>query len=313
MQIQGIHRSLAKSKPKLLTLYQGHSYLAMLSDFQTYCWVHPQICDARHPINIPNMLQVSGWEQLDFDLCVNFSGGITKRILTDIAKARHIDIITYEMDSPIDIGSDLKYRFTGKNGLFTSESHKNVVHGNGEVIYPPILGFACQNPMIQRRLSVCTYGDNLKETESTSHFSDWHEIINTLPGCQIFGHNPRLGTFNPDLGQLNQILNDTKIYLNTKTGGYFPLDVLQAMTCGCVVISYNYPGIDGLLPKEFIVKNKKEARALISELVTKPHLLPSLGEINRQLAEKFKFNGLAAHINKEWENICEFGYKQYRV
>lgn len=312
MQTQSILRAINKDRPKLLTIYQNHSFLNMLSDFDVYCLILEQISPLKQPINMINVTCANQWEQLDFDLCVGFSGGIIRRILQDISRERKTDLINYEMDFPIDIGSDLKYRSSAKNSLFPSESFKNYVFGNGNIIFPYIGNFLCQKPIQQRAIQVCTIGDNLIETELSSHFSDWHDTVNTLAGCQIFGHNPRLGTVNPTPEQTLAILNDTRIYLNLKTSGYFPIELLQAISCGCVVISYEYPGIDSIVPKEFIVKNKKEARALLSELIAKPHIVPSISEFNANLGARFRKNQLSDYISKKWNNIHKRGFDFYK-
>lgn len=313
MQIQSILRNVTKERPKILTIYQNHSFLDMLSDFDVYCLVVPQIGEPKHPINMKNVVSITHYTQVSFDLCLSFSGGLTKRILEDIAKDRKIDCFTYELDYPIDIGSDLKFRSSSKNAIFPTNSFKEIVHGKGPVIPPHINKFFCRTKIEQRKLSACTIGDNLIETELSSHFSDWHEIVNTLPGCQIFGSNPRMGTFSPNPEQTEQILNDTKIYLNLKTYGYYPIEILQAMGCGCAVISYDFPGIKELLPKEFIASNKKEFRTILSELVAKPHLLPSISEFNIGIAKNYRKNYLSSYINKKWEDIHERGFQFYRV
>lgn len=313
MQVQSILKSITKEKPKILTVYQNHSFLNMLSDFDVYCLVVPQINEPKYPINMKNVATITQYSQISFDMCVSFSGGITKRILEDIANDRKIDLLVYEMDFPIDIGSDLKFRSSAKEALFPTESFKQVVHGKGIVVPPCIGNFFCKTNIQQRRLSVCMMGDGLIETELSSHFSDWHGIVNTLPGCQIFGFNPRMGTLNPTTEQTLEIFNDTKIYLNLKTSGYFPIEILQAMACGCVVISYDYPGIKEFLPQEFIVKNKQECRGILSELVAKPSILPSISEHNAKIAANYTKNHLTGHINKKWEDIHERGFQFYRV
>lgn len=312
MRLQSILRAQNKEKPKILTIYQGHSALDMLRDFSVYAWVVQGICNLMQPVT-SNVTPINGLESTDFDLCLSFSGGASRRILQDIANKNGTDLITYELDFPIDIGSELKYRSPIKNSLSPTESFKKAIFSGGEVCLPSINGFIPMIPIKNRPLNVCTTGDFLIETEVWSHWSDWHEIVNTLVGCQVFGYNPRMGTNLLSLPQLNDAFNNSKIYINTRTGGYFPLEIFQAMSCGCAVISYDYPGLRGVVPEQFIVKDKHEARELLSELVSKPSLIESVGEFNLKTAQIFKNNNLGNYINRKWENICEFDTDFFRV
>lgn len=313
MQIQTILRSINKSKPKLLTVYNNHNFLHMLKDFDVYCLVVPQISDLRHKIEFPNILPIGDYSSFEYDLCFSFSGGISSKILKEAAEKRRTDLINYELDYPIDIISDIPYISNNKNSLFPTESFKEKVNGKGDICFLNIGNFNNLNPINNRKINVCTIGDFLIESELSSHFSDWNYIVNTLSNCQIFGLNPRLGTYNPNPKELVNIFNNTKIYINTKTHGYFPIEMIQAMACGCAVISYDYPGIRDILPKIFIVNNKNECREKLSELISKPHIIEKIGEMNRSIVNNIKFNNLTEYINKKWEDICEHNTQFYRI
>lgn len=310
MQIQPILNTLTRRKPKILTVYQGHSFLESLSDYDVYCLVVPGICEAKHQFR-RNVCPISSHMGIEFDLCLSFSGGLSAKILSDIAKDRKIDHIKCEMDYASDVGSDIKYIAAGD--IFPTNSFLSKTKGKGEVIAPFVTpDFTCRSDVATRPINACTIGDFLIESEVSSHFSDWHYIVNTI-GSNVFGFNPKMGTQCPDLAQTAEILNSTKVYINTKTSGFFPMELCYAMACGCAVISYEYPGIEDILPQPFIVKNKEQCRAIFSQLVAKPDILRHAGSTNIALTEKLRRNNLTDYINKKWQDIYERGFEFYRI
>lgn len=310
MQIHTILNNLTKQSPKILTVYQGHSFLEALSNFEVYCLVVPGVCDVRHPFPL-NVCPVSSHNGIEFDLCVSFSGGLPTRILNDIARDKKIDHIRCEMDYVSDMGSDLKYIASGQ--VFPTNSFLKKTKGKGDIVLPySPPQFKCLNDVASRPINACTIGDFLIESETSSNFSDWHYIVNTI-GSSVFGFNPRMGTNCPNILQLVEVFNSTKVYINTRISGYFPLELCYAMACGCAVISYEYPGIEDIIPPAFVVKNKEECRVILSKMVSNPDLLRSVGQTNLALAEKFKKNGLTDYINKKWQDTYERGFEFYRI
>lgn len=311
MQVKKVLNSVLANRPKILTLYQGHQFLPMLSDFDVYCLVVPDLCQPTEPFP-PNICPIGQHNGLEYDLAISFSGGNSSKILDKICKENKIDLIVYEMDFVYDVASGMPYK--GIGDIFPTESYmKEASYSKKEVVLPTISpNFRMANSLDNRRISVCTFGNMLKETEIYSNYSDIHYIVNTI-GAQIFGINPRLGTTMPSENDKVSIFNSSKIILNTKTAGYFPIEIIQAMACGCVPVSYNYPGIKGLVPEALVVNNKNKAREIVSNLLTNPKTLQLFSNMCLSFAEKFKQNYLTDYITKRWKEINESGFKFYRI
>lgn len=316
MQIQRIIRNYRREKPKILTVYNSHSTLNMLRDFPVYCLMVPQLIEPRQNINFPNVVQVNNYTSIEYDLCLSFSGGMSSRILLDAAKHGNTELIKYEMEYVFDIVSGCKYRASkSSNSIFPNKSFMSRVFGSGDIIGPYIGDMNRTIPIYNRPLNVIIIGDNLVESELSSNFSDWHFLVNTLPGCSVLGFNPRLGTQSFLFEESQNVFNHAKIYVNTRQYGMFPTEIIQAMACGCVVISYDYPGIEEILPKQFIVKNKEECRALISSLVYDNETLNYISDVNVSIFKNGNYNNnkLTGYILKKWEDIREHSFEFHRL
>lgn len=314
-QIRSILKSVNKEKPKILTVFTSFSQLKMLEGFDVYCLIVEQFSSPKVNDGIPGIIFINDWRPLEFDLCVSFTGGIIGKTLSDIALERHIDCITYELNYPTDISTCMDYISSNKSSIFPSESFKKKVspNGNNKVITPSICpSFASLVPPSARQINAVTYGDFLFEREYETNFSDWRSIVNTLPS-QIYGFNPRLGTHNPTQAEFANILTNTKVFINLRTSGFFPMEVLQAMACGCVIISYPFPGIDSFVNAVQLKKNKEECREMLSYVLANEHYLNIISAANLSFAKNFKSNLFGQYIKETWENINEFGFQHYRI
>ncbi len=309
MQTQTALNSVLTKSPTIFTVYQGNQFLDMLSDFNVYALVVPNLCQPKEPFP-ENVFPVSSHKTLNFDLALTFSGGFSSRIIGDIANENKIDAFGYEMDNIVDVSMDMGY--ISKCNMFPTENFMRRLGGKGMIISPSISRmFQPKSHILSRGLNICFIGDMLKETEIFSNFSDIHHIVNTV-GAQIFGVNPSLGTNPVSQSDLVNVFNSTKIFINTRVGGYFPIEILQAMACGCVVISYDYPGVEDILPREFIVKDKFQCRELLSSLLSNPATLEYVSGINAQRATAFYEKRLTQVINRYWKEINESGFNFYR-
>ena len=314
LQTQQILKSVNKQKPKIFTLYTNVSNLRMLDGFEVYCLVNPMVAEPRtiDKENLSNVLFVNTHNALEFDLCVSFSGGLWGKILKDIAKERMVDCVIYEMNYPKDIGTQIKY-MTNDDSISPCLAFADVINGKANLV-PPCVSpeFGVMSNVLDRPVSVCTNCDYLIEHHLNTNYDDLHYLFNTIPS-QIFGFNPKMGTPCLSIAEFAQVLNSSKIYINTRTHEFFPTELLQAMACGCAVLSYDYPGVSNFIGEEFVCKNKEEARQKISKFLGNKELLSFVSQQNAEKAKAFKLNLLRVSLNNIWEDICEFGYKQYRV
>lgn len=312
--IRAIINSVTKSKPRLLTLYTNYSNVSMLRDFETYALVNQGIFLPKTRELLPNLLSVMDARELDFDLCVSFSGGHLNNILADIAKDRGIDIITYEMNFMKDLRTDIGYIASNKNSYFPSVGMAKKCYGNEDNILIPNVNaiFNSVNPILNRQIDIACFGEFLIEKEEETNFSEWKYITNTIPSA-IYGFNPKINSYNPRLEELPSIYNQVKVVLNTKTHGLFPMELLEAICCGCIAVSYPFPGIEDF-PGVKVVNSKEECRQYISDLLYNKEKLKAISDFNSNNGLYFKQrNDIMGLILKKWRDINEFGFQHYRL
>ena len=313
-QIQSILKSVNKQKPKIFTVFTTYAHLRMLKDFEVYYLINRGIAEPKIQDFTTNAIAVNGHQGLEFDLCFSFSGGLAGRVLKDIAKEVRVDYVTYELNYPNDLSSDIRYITENKDNFSPSLKFSEAIGANPNLLIPYVTSeFKPKVPILNRPIQACTHGEFLIEKEQETNFSDWRHIVNTLPS-QIFGCNPRMGTHIPTITEFADILSNTRVYINTRTAGFYPMEILQAISCGCAVISYPYPGIEDFVPPEFVVKNKEECRAALSKLLANDSLLSFVSQYNAKQATMFNNdNHVTRCINRIWEDISESGYKHYGI
>ncbi len=313
--IQQTIKAFKGYKPKILTLFTNMANLRMLDDYQVYALVNPLVNEPRtfQEEKLQNVLFINTHSALEFDLCVNFSGGSWGKQIENIAKERNIDYVTYEMHYPIDVSTNIKYITRQKTSVSPGLSFGSTIKGSQKTCIPYVSPeFQSRIPVLARPIQITTYGDFMIEKHQETNFFDQNYIFNTVPSVR-YGFNPQLNTHNPSIPQLAEIFTNTKIYVNTRTYGMFPVEILQAMSAGCTVVTYDFPGIEDFVSKEFICKNKEECREKISQLLANPSLMEYNSARNLEKSKEFRANQLTKTINKVWKDIHEFGYNKYRI
>lgn len=313
-QIKSIIRNkVAPYIPKVLTIYSGTQYLRMLSGVDVHCLHLQGFSPAVNQNNIyPNVTfnfinypQIHHLVDLDAIVCFDSTQhhiGSYYDCCKGLNQYYKVPIIMYQMYYPIDIHDD--YGFIDKKDdsikLYPTIGFRDMLKGDGEILLPEIVVDDVFVPIMNRNMPAMTIGDFLLEEERFSNYSHWHYIINAMPSA-IFGMNPRLNTYAPLDKDLSQIYNSAKCYINTRIGGHFPIEILEAMYYGNIIITYPYPGIEDALPPNGllnkIVNSPQEAREALNLALSSNHLEEE-SMLNRNwMIEKRKQNQfLSTHI-----------------
>lgn len=324
-QIKSIIHNLTSYKPKVLTIYSSNAYLRMLEDVDVHCLhiqgfspnINQNNVFPNTTFNFINFPQIH--HLIDFDAIICFDGtqhptGSYYECCKGLNQFLKIPLIVYQMYYPIDIHDD--YGFIDKTDenirLYPTEGFKRTLKGTGDVLQPPIKVDDVFNSILNRPTPAITIGDFLLEEERLSNYSHWHSIINATPSA-IFGVNPRLGTYAPLDKELSQIYNSAKCYINTRTGGQFPIEILEAMYYGNIIITYPYPGIEDVLPPNNtlnkVVNSPYEARVALNDALCSPDI-ENQSLINRNWMIKTKNQYLSTYIRnmvvKNYEGTFSF-------
>lgn len=130
----------------------------------------------------------------------------------------------------------------------------------------------------------------------------WNEVKKDLP-VKVLGDNPGLSKPAPSLESLRDSYASSLVFLNTSLHSPVPMALIEAMACGCAVVSTEncmipeviHNGINGLMSNEPLVLNK-----FCKFLLEKRNIAKDLGEHARN---QILANYSIEQFTKKWNEI----------
>ena len=132
--------------------------------------------------------------------------------------------------------------------------------------------------------------NDLKNRDWCCGYSLWSRVSQGLP-VRLRGNNPGLSTGTQSVEELIQEYRRAAIYLNTSIHSPVPMAVLEAMSCGCALVTtatcmmpeFIKQGMNG-----YITNNEGEMREYLQHLLSHPGECDRLGQAARQtIQERF--------------------------
>ena len=121
-------------------------------------------------------------------------------------------------------------------------------------------------------------------------FSIWQNIINGLP-FQVVGDTPGLSEVAKSTEDLVKAYQSNRIFLNTSTISPVPTALLEAMACGCAVVTTATCMIPEIIENGvngFISNDETELKQYLVDLLNDEDLAKSLGkEARKTIVDKF--------------------------
>ena len=139
----------------------------------------------------------------------------------------------------------------------------------------------------------------------------WKNTTQNLP-VRIFGKSPGLSEPADSIEHLRKIYHSSKIFYNTSLHSPVPTVLMEAMACGCAVVSTATcmipdiikNGINGLISND-----EKELRGYIKELLDDPSLAAKMGQAARQtILEKYNLTQFV----ENWNNLFYSTIRDYK-
>lgn len=122
------------------------------------------------------------------------------------------------------------------------------------------------------------------------NFQGWQRITRNLP-VRVVGDTPGFSKPAPSIGALVNEYQTSQVFLNTSTISPIPTVVLEAMACGCAVVSTATCMIPEIIEhghSGFISNDEFELRKYCTELLNNKELAKKLGNNARKtIVEKF--------------------------
>lgn len=140
------------------------------------------------------------------------------------------------------------------------------------------------------------------------NYSGWQRITQELP-TKVIGDTPGLSEAAKSTEDLVEAYQKSLVFLNTSTISPVPTSLLEAMSCGCAVVSTATCMIPEIIENGvngFISNDEEELKSCIKDLLDKPEMAKQWGENARNtILEKFSEDKF---INN-WNDLFDLAYR----
>jgi len=281
---------------KILTFSTHERYQSNMADINADFWVinNPKIkawnsqyaeVPKNHKLlnNIKKISDIPNY--LVFDAILSHEKFMQFDIALTISKHLHIPLICLEHVCMTETRTALKKKF-GNTNIFISEysvkswdfnkEHEVINHGVDTKVF--------NNKKIKRENNILSVVNDWKNRDYECGFTLWQNITKDMP-VVVIGSNPELSEPAKDIDDLVNSYNRSSIFLNTSIFSPLPTTLIEAMACGCCVITT----ANGMCPEiikngvnGFISNDENELELFLNNCLEDPSLCRKMGEEARK-------------------------------
>tara|TARA_R110002051_G_C8688119_1_gene492638 strand:- start:415 stop:1431 length:1017 start_codon:yes stop_codon:yes gene_type:complete len=236
---------------------------------------------------------------LDFDLVLSQNKFGQFQIAYPLSQSLHLPLVSLEHTLPVPYWSDDVKEQTrhmrGDANVFISnysiEDWKWDIKNDTTVITHGVDSDLFQfNDSTDRENQVLSVVNDWINRDWCCGFSIWQNIINGLP-FQVVGDTPGLSEVAKSTEDLVKVYQSNRIFLNTSTISPVPTALLEAMACGCAVVTTATCMIPEIIENGvngFISNDETELKQYLVDLLNDEDLAKNLGrEARKTIVENF--------------------------
>jgi len=232
----------------------------------------------------------------------------------EIQSYLQVPIICLEHTLPLEQWSDEQLgqfqNFYGDVNVFITEYSKNQwgVNAPSDVIYHAV-DTDLFKPAGLQRTGVLTVAHDFIKRDYALNYQGWNRITQGLDR-KVVGATEGLSEAAKDVDDLVKSYQQAAVYINPSVLSPVPTSMLEAMACGCPVVSMDNCAILEFIEhgvNGYLSNDEAELRQWIEHLLDKPELAHQMGEAARKtILEKC---GKERFIS-EWNNIFDETYRR---
>jgi hypothetical protein len=199
----------------------------------------------------------------------------------------------------------------GNKNVFISEYSKSAwgITYNTKVIHHGLDTESFKNNGLTKQEHVLTVANDFVKRDYCLNYSGWKRITDGI-STKLIGDTEGLSEPAKSTEDLINAYNECGVYLNTSTLSPIPMSLLEAMSCGCAVVSTATCMIPEIIENGvngFISNDESELRSYIVKLLEDKDLRNTIGNNARQTIEN-RFS-LSKFIDS-WNDIFDETYEE---
>jgi glycosyltransferase involved in cell wall biosynthesis len=197
----------------------------------------------------------------------------------------------------------------GDLDVFITDFSKLAWGMNGSVIYHSVDPETFKpDPDAVRENAVLTVAHDFIQRDYALNYSGWQRMTNGLPR-KVVGDTPGLSKQSESVEDLVRQYQSASIYINPSILSPIPTSMLEAMSCGCAVVTTETCAIPNFIQdgvNGYMSNDESELRNKLEYLLANPEKAREMGlNARRTILEKFSENKFI----EQWNAVFDRVYK----
>ena len=251
------------------------------------------------------------YKSIDFDFILSQSKFGQFQVAKKIQQDFKLPIVSLEHTLPIDSWPEAQLKsfrsMSGDINVFISKYSKDIwdIDQDADIIHHSVdTDLFKPNHNIQKSTTVLSVVNDFKNRDYCCNYSGWKRITKGLP-VKLVGDSPGLSKPAESVEELAREYQSTQVFLNTSTISPVPTALLEAMACGCAVVSTATCMIPEIIVNGvngFISNDEEELTEYIKMILDSSYLRERLGiEARKTILEKFSEDEFVSSWNKVFD------------
>ena len=195
----------------------------------------------------------------------------------------------------------------GDIDVFITEHSKKAWGMQGEVVYHSIDSETFKPSDETERAGVLTVAHDFINRDYALNYQGWERITSGLPR-KVVGETEGLSKQSESVEELIKEYQSSLVYINPSTLSPVPTSMLEAMSCGCAIVTTETCDIPNIIEhgvNGFMSNDETELRGYVEQLLGDKELAKTMGQAARKtIQEKFSEDRFIT----EWNNIFDKAY-----
>jgi glycosyltransferase involved in cell wall biosynthesis len=193
---------------------------------------------------------------------------------------------------------------TSANAWNIPVDHKVINHGVDVSVFKPL--------EVEKENHVLSVANDFAERDYCLNFSGWKRVTQDMP-VKLIGNNEGLSEPVDSTEEIVNEYNKCKVFFNSSTMSPIPMSLLEAMACGCAVVSTATCMIPEIIENGvngFISNDENELKTHIEYLMNNPEAAKTIGEAARQtILQRFSEDNFV----QNWNTLFEECYEVFNI